>query len=684
MASPPPYPVPTERVARGASGRPILPALASMAIVVAALHFADEVLIPLALAGLLSFLLAPLVERLEKWKAGRVPAVVAVVLLAFTILGGIGWLAVYQLKDLIEKLPSHTVNIEKRLRDLRRSLPLPGEAVNQVLRRAGEAMNAPTVADSSSSEEGISSTTKPAQGTEDDQKKKDATKDGPTPSSPWLLSSEGRPIFVRVVEGPPALFKQLISGLAPFLDPLGKAGIVTVLAIFILLKREDLRNRVIRLAGNGRLSGPTQAMNDAANRISRYLLMQSSINGGFGILVGVGLYFLGVESWALWGFLCGALRFLPYIGLWLGAIPPLLLLLVTSDDWTRPLLAMALFGGLELVTYLVVEPWFYRLSAGVSAFAILLAAVFWTWVWGPIGLLLATPLTVCLVVMGKHIPQLSFLSVLLGDEEPLHPHEQYYQRLLADDPEDATAVVEDFLKTRSKVELHDSILAPALVLAAQDWREGALSDQKRSDLFEAMENLVEAVHEDWKPPASPEVMAGMALPGDAPAAALSEARRRIVCLAAHNRADEVAAKMLSSILEEAGYASDVLSGDLLVGELIEKTAASNAEAACVVALQGAGRQHARVLSKRLRAQLPQLKTVILTWGGLTEAPPHRDARMAAAADAVVKTAAEMLERLKALGLPPLVQETEVPTEPPTTTLSETSPPPSARLVRAAT
>ncbi|HVR74542.1 MAG TPA: hypothetical protein VMT52_09430, partial [Planctomycetota bacterium] len=246
--------------------------------------------------------------------------------------------------------------------------------------------------------------------------------------------------------------------------------------------------------------------------------------------------------------------------------------------------------------------------------------------------------------------------------------------------EDATAVVEEFLKTRSKVELHDSILAPALVLVVQDWREGALSDQKRSYLFEAMENLVEAIHEDWKPPATPEMMAGMAVPGDAREAAPSGAHRRVVCLAAHDRADEVATRMLSSVLEEAGYASSVISGELLVGELIEKTAAMNAEAACVVALQGAGRQHARVLSKRLRAQLPDLKTVILTWGGLTEAPPHRDARMAAAADAMVKTATEMLERLKALGLPPLATRTEAEGEPPTTT----SPPPSAVMVGTAT
>ena len=273
----------------------------------------------------------------------------------------------------------------------------------------------------------------------------------PPANSPFNLSSEEHPIFVRVLDTPIGLFRQFFASMGPLVFPLSRVVMVTVLVVFMLLRREDLRNRLIHVMSRGRLQGTMHAINDATSRVGRYLLTQSLINGVYGVVVGISLLCLGVPSWVLWGVLAAAFRFLPYVGAWLGSVPPLLLLDATSDGWQAPIVAAGLFAGLELCVNLLLEPWPYGASAGVSAFAIFVAAVFWTWLWGPIGLILATPLTVCLVVAGKYLPQLSYFNVLLGDEEPISLGEKYYQKLLAENPAEAATLVHEARRRQTEI-----------------------------------------------------------------------------------------------------------------------------------------------------------------------------------------------------------------------------------------
>ena len=260
----------------------------------------------------------------------------------------------------------------------------------------------------------------------------------------------------------------------PVLAPLGRAGMVLIFTVFMLLKREDLRNRLLRLAGLGQLNLMTQALDDASGRVSRYLLMQFLVNAGFGMLFGFGLYCIGVPNPALWGVVAGILRYVPYVGTMIAATLPLALSLAVFDGWLRPLLVFLLVAGLELIVANFVEPWLYGTRVGISSLALLVTAVFWTVLWGPAGLILSTPLTVCVVVLGRYFPQLSFLHTLLGDEPVLAAEAQIYQRLLAMDQLEAQAVVDKFLKGRPLVELYDLVLIPALSMAEQDRHKGAL------------------------------------------------------------------------------------------------------------------------------------------------------------------------------------------------------------------
>ena len=277
---------------------------------------------------------------------------------------------------------------------------------------------------------------------------------------------------------------------APILAPLGRAGIVVIFTVFMLFKREDLRNRLLRLAGLGQLNRMTQALDDAAQRVSRYLLMQFLVNAGFGVLFGFGVYLIGVPYPALWGAVAGILRIVPYVGTLVAALLPLALSLAVFDGWLRPLLVFLLVMGLELIIGNFVEPWLYGAHVGISSLALLVTAVFWTVLWGPAGLILSTPLTVCVVVLGRYVPQLSFLQILLGDEPALAAEAQIYQRLLAMDQLEARAIVDQFLKGRPLVELYDSVLIPALSMAEQDRHKGAIDAAREEFLFLSMNEMI--------------------------------------------------------------------------------------------------------------------------------------------------------------------------------------------------
>ena len=376
-----------------------------MAFVIATLYFASDLLIPLALAALLTFLLAPLVTRLERW-IGRIAAVLLVVTMIFSMIGMAGWVLTRQLVDLATRLPDYKVNIETKLH----SFQLPSGGAFKRLSETVEELKK-------------------------DFRGADAPIVSQVPGKPGTAVavpvSSAPTLPVQVVETSKANPLQLLQVIiSPLLGPLGTTGLVLLLVVFMLLKREDLRSRLIRLIGQGRISATTHALDDANHRVSRYLLMQLVVNVTFGIAVAIGLFFIGVPNAVLLGAFATVLRFIPYIGPWIAAAFPIILSLAVSPSWMMPLLTLGLFVLLELICSNIVEPWLYGSSTGVSSIALVVAAVFWTWLWGPIGLMLATPLTVCLVVMGRHVPQLSFLSIMLSDEEALTPAEQCYHRLL--------------------------------------------------------------------------------------------------------------------------------------------------------------------------------------------------------------------------------------------------------------
>ena len=436
------------------------------AFIIATLYLARDLLIPLALAALLTFLLAPLVTRLERW-LGRIGAVLLVVTLILAATGAAGWVLTRQLVDLATKLPDYKQNIQTKLRSFK--VPTGGRFTK------------------------FSETVEELKKDLPGAKAPDITQVPGKPETAVLTEPSLKPaVPVQVIETSKANPFQLVQVIiAPLLGPLGTAALVLLLVIFMLLKREDLRSRLIRLIGQGRISATTRAMDDAGARVTRYLLMQLVVNVTYGIAVAIGLYFIGVPNAVLWGACATVLRFIPYVGPWIGAAIPIALSLAVSPGWIMPLLTLGLFVVLELLSNNVMEPWLYGSSTGVSPIALIFAAVCWTWLWGPVGLVLATPMTVCLVVMGRHIPRLSFLSVVLSDEEALTPAEDCYYRLLTVGEQDEMELVEAYLKAHSLTALYDSVLIPVITAVEIDHRLELLDDGQRALVEQSLRDIVE-------------------------------------------------------------------------------------------------------------------------------------------------------------------------------------------------
>jgi hypothetical protein len=347
----------------------------------------------------------------------------------------------------------------------------------------------------------------------------------------------------------------------------------------------------------------TQALDDAAGRVSRYILMQFLVNAGFGTLFGLGLFWIGVPDPVLWGVVAALLRFVPYVGTLVAALLPIALSLAVFDGWLRPLLVFLLVAGLELIIANFVEPWLYGAQVGISSLALLVTAVFWTVLWGPAGLILSTPLTVCVVVLGRYVPQLSFLHILLGDEPVLAPEAQIYQRLLAMDQLEAHTIVGQFLKGRPLVELYDSVLIPALSLAEQDRHKGAIDAAREEFLFLSIDELIAEFSEYQLADSSSE----------ADPAPIENAR--ILCLPAHDRADEITASMLGQLLEQKGFAA--LSFPIVGSsphEWLASIEAGRNDVICISALPPYAFAPARAMCKQIRERFPQLKVVVCVWG----------------------------------------------------------------------
>lgn len=552
---------------QGVDPRSRTPTLLTFVLVIAILYLARDVLVPMALAVLLTFLLAPLVGYLERARLPRVVAVLLVVGVVGLCVGGLGWAFEHQIVDLAAKLPEYKTNIVAKI-DRFRTSPhsVMGEAQKTISELGHELSKPPAVV--------------------------------AVPSGPLDQAVQPAPVPVKVVEPPTAPLAYAAAVLRPLVAPLTTAGIVIVFTVFMLIKREDLRNRFIRLVGQRDMRQTTQALDDAAQRVSRYLLMQSLVNGAAGILIGTGLFFLGVPNAWLWGLFAAIMRFVPYVGIWIAASLPLVVSLAVAPGWTQPVLVAALFAGVEAVCSNFVEPWLYGSGTGVAPLALLFAAVLWTWLWGGVGLLLSTPITVCLAVIGRHVPQLRFLRVILSDEPALSPPAQVYQRLLAEDAEEAGQIVEIFAKDKPPIEIYDTLLLPAIQMAEADRHEGDLNEERERSVGDALETIIYDIGDRLE--TRPGVQHGRETGG-------------VVCLPARDRADELVAQMLAQVIRAMGIHAETLSARALPGELLEGVAERRPSVVCISAVPPGAGLRVRVLAKRLRARFPDLPIVVGLW-----------------------------------------------------------------------
>ena len=574
--------------------------LLTFVLVIAALHWAKEVLLPLALAILLSFVLTPMVTRIERFRVGRIPAVILVCAVAFSAIGGVGLLATNQIVELSSSLPNYKDNLIGKINNLRSGT---GEKLGKAKRALEDIGNELA--------EG---------GSEDDAKTAEVQESPTLEKMNWLTwltrdsqktGDEEQAVAVKVVEMPPSPLYQIQTWLGPLVAPLSTAGMVVVLVIFILVKCEDLRNRMVQLLGTSRLYATTEAIEDATDRLSRYLRMQLLINVIYGVVVAVGLALIGIPNAILWGVLGTLLRFLPYIGPWIAATMPIALTVAVSEGWMQPLMAVGLFVVLELVVNNALEPWLYGSSVGVSSLGVIVAAIFWTWLWGPIGLVLAMPLTVCLVVLGKYVPQLEFLPVLLGDRSALEPYEHLYQRLLTSDDHEAARLSEDYVKSSTVIDFYDQVVIPALNLAEQDRHAELLSLQQESVVNESARDLVDDLGQQIGRYAEGESTAGGAADGTAPTS-----EETILCIPVRDLADETSAIMLGQLLQAEGYNVDLASSETLAGETIDHIQHERCRMAFLVMLPPLGTRRARYLCKRLRQRHPDLRIVAVLLNGI--------------------------------------------------------------------
>jgi len=544
--------------------------------VIGVLYLARDIFIPLSFAITLALVLSPAVDWLQKLRLSRFPAVLLVMLASVTMATGISYVIFNQLLEVVNDLPSYRENIHNKIRAFRTpnkgALGRAAQSVQELGKELATAQEAPA---------------QPS-----------------TVERSGRITTPANPVPVQVIEAPANGLVYIRDFMRPILGPLAMLTIVLVFTIFLLVEEADLRNRLFRLAGLNRVNVMTQALDDATHRVSRYLMLQFLVNAGFGFLCGIGLYMMGVPYAALWGSVAALFRTVPYVGSVFAGSLPLLLSLAVFDGWRLPLLVFLLFTTLELVTGNLLEPWLYGVHTGISSLALLLTTVFWATLWGPAGLILSTPLTVCVVVLGRHVPHLSFLHILLGDEPVLAAEARLYQRLLAMDEQEARTVAEEYLSKHSLLQLYDAVILPTLSMAELDRHKGALDPEREEFLFISLREMLAEFSEKAQNATSDHG-------GEPPPTVVPG---RVLCFPAHDEADEIATAMLSQLLEQAGCAAISFplgsSPQTMVG-LIEPGAN---DVFCISAIPPFAFSHARTVNQLLHAKFPQTRILIGVWG----------------------------------------------------------------------
>lgn len=583
--------------------------IAAGLLVVAGLYFAQGVLIPIAIAILLSFLLAPVADGLERLHLPRIASVVLVGALSLTLITGVATLLVSQAYEVAGSLPKYRQNIEERLRFF--TGEEPGGVIDEAAKTIKKARK--EIAD------------------ENKQKQQALAEQDAAPA-------ESGPLPVVIHTPPPTGLELLSTYAGTILGPVGQAALVFIFVIFMLFQREDLRDRLIRLMGPDRLDATTGAIDDAGSRISRYLLMQLIINVTYGLPVAIGLWLFGVPGALLWGLLAALLRFIPFLGPWLAASMPILLSLAVFEGWYLPLAVVGLFVALELFSNNVIEPWLYGSSTGLSPVGVILAVVFWSALWGLVGLVVAIPVTVCLVVAGRYLPQFEFFTIMLSRDPALTSAERLYQRLLARDQDEAEDLAHGHVERHGLMSLYDRVMVPALHLAERNRHAGQLGADKVQSILEGMTAIVEDMGErqrrtlDSRKPDEP----SSSTKGD----------YVVLCLPARDRADELTATMFAQVLRASGVTVETGSTHALASEVVARVDATTTPLVCISALPPGAVSHARYLCLRLASHNAGLPIVVGLWN-VTGNLERMSARLTeAGANQVVTTFEEGADRVR--------------------------------------
>ncbi|MEX2112875.1 MAG: AI-2E family transporter [Pirellulales bacterium] len=565
-------------------------------VVVGAMYWAQAVMIPVALAMLLTLVLSPLVQALQRLHIGRAPAVILVVALTCSLVVGVGWLMTRQFVELAAELPAYSDTINTKIRSVRQMIAGPtsgkfGKFISDVTQTLTEPHPTTEREPSKLATEEASAETEHVE-----QAAEEAAKEAMPRPAPIMVQSEV-----------PGWLGQLTAALGSVGESLATFALAVVLTIFMLLNRESMRDRLIRLIGHGHMTATTKAFDEAIHRISRFLLMQMVVNGTYGLALSVGLMLLGVHYALLWGLLAAVLRYIPYLGAWIAAIPPVLISMAMTDGWSHPLMVVGWIVVLELVSNNIMEPLLYGHSIGVSAVALLVAAAFWAFLWGPVGLVLSSPLTVCLVVLGKYVPRLGFIDILLGDKPALEPHQSFYQRLLARDSDEARHIALAQVRSGPAQEVFDRLIVPALSYFRRDLDHNDLTERDEQSILRAVREIVDELSEH--------------LQADADKAALPSAdeeapprRVRLLLCAAEGKVDELALELLRHTID--GKRWDVLAAgdDMLAAELVAAVVDEQVPVVCIASIPPGGLAHTRYLCKRLRSYHSAVKILVGRWG----------------------------------------------------------------------
>lgn len=553
------------------------------------IYFAQTIVIPLTVAALFTFLLSPFVMKLEKW-IGRIASILSVVAVVFSIIGLIGYVFFRQLVLFGSNFKNYYEVIQNKLQSF--EFPQGG-----ILHRIGHAL----------------------------ENLKAEVFGEPKP----VDISATTPTEVKFIDLSESFTNFIESFFGSFFNILGMTGIVILLVIFMLLNREDIRSRIVKLIGQNKISSTTSAMNEASERVFNYLIRLSIVNMGFGICITIGLHLMGIPNAILWGCFAAIMRFIPYIGVWIAAIIPVALSFTISNTWSLPIITVAFFIILELIAAYAIEPFYYGIGTGVSSFALVVAAIVWTWLWGPIGLLLSTPLTVCLVVLGQYATNMNFLSVLLSQEQPLTPAEECYHRLLSSDAVEPMDVIESYLQKNSLISLYDSILIPIVVQTEKDFRLELIDTEQKEGLYQSVREIVEFLSIN-------ELKAMEAIP---------EKKGCILCLPAQTIRDEIGVSILSQLLVTESF--DVHHVPRLnvkeIGGLIDEV---NPDAICIGVMAPFVLSTIRFLCTKLHQRKPHLPIIVCLWGILEKSPQILDKLKSAGVSKVVVTLAEAVHILK--------------------------------------